>query len=201
MEGPLVSDTTEILGGAATASEDAPAAAGATASTSKSRSRGGTGLSSLLMPELQRIAQTLAIPGAGRMRKSQLIEAIEAGADEAVMLDPQGFVSSCNATNLFFAADGNVFTSTGTYCFNGVTRANVIGLCHDHGIPVTERDFGLEEALGADEAFVTGTLGGIAPVGALDGQVFAAAPGPVTEHLAGLYEGLKDADADAHPLA
>jgi transcription termination factor Rho len=78
MEGPLVSDTTEILNGAPTASEDAPAAARATASTSKSRSRGGTGLSSLLMPELQRIAQTLAIPGAGRMRKSQLIEAIEA---------------------------------------------------------------------------------------------------------------------------
>jgi transcription termination factor Rho len=78
MEGPLVSDTTEILSGAPTASEDAPAAAGATASTSKSRSRGGTGLSSLLMPELQRIAQTLAIPGAGRMRKNQLIEAIEA---------------------------------------------------------------------------------------------------------------------------
>ena len=78
MEGPLVSDTTEILSGAPTAPEDAPAAAGATASTSKSRSRGGTGLSSLLMPELQRIAQTLAIPGAGRMRKSQLVEAIEA---------------------------------------------------------------------------------------------------------------------------
>ena len=78
MEGPLVSDTTEILSGAPAAPEDAPAAAGATASTSKSRSRGGTGLSSLLMPELQRIAQTLAIPGAGRMRKSQLIEAIEA---------------------------------------------------------------------------------------------------------------------------
>src|SRR5579859_354262 len=78
MEGPLVSDTTEILGGAPAAPEDAPAAAGATASTSKSRSRGGTGLSSLLMPELQRIAQTLAIPGAGRMRKGQLVEAIEA---------------------------------------------------------------------------------------------------------------------------
>ena len=73
MEGPLVSDTTEILSGAPTAPEDAPAAAGATASTSKSRSRGGTGLSSLLMPELQRIAQTLAIPGAGRIRKSQLV--------------------------------------------------------------------------------------------------------------------------------
>jgi transcription termination factor Rho len=78
MEGPLVSDTTEILSGAPTASEDAPAAAGTTASTTKSRSRGGTGLSSMLMPELQRIAQTLAIPGAGRMRKNQLIEAIEA---------------------------------------------------------------------------------------------------------------------------
>ena len=78
MEGPLVSDTTEILGGAPTAPEDAPAAAGATATTPKSRSRGGAGLSSLLMPELQRIAQTLAIPGAGRMRKSQLVEAIEA---------------------------------------------------------------------------------------------------------------------------
>jgi transcription termination factor Rho len=78
MEGPLVSDTTEILSGAPTAPEDAPAAARATASTSKSRSRGGAGLSSLLMPELQRIAQTLAIPGAGRMRKNQLIEAIEA---------------------------------------------------------------------------------------------------------------------------
>jgi transcription termination factor Rho len=78
MEGPLVSDTTEILSGAPTASEDAPAVAGTTASTTKSRSRGGTGLSSMLMPELQRIAQTLAIPGAGRMRKNQLIEAIEA---------------------------------------------------------------------------------------------------------------------------
>jgi transcription termination factor Rho len=78
MEGPLVSDTTEILGGAPTAPEDAPAAAGATATAPKSRSRGGAGLSSLLMPELQRIAQTLAIPGAGRMRKSQLVEAIEA---------------------------------------------------------------------------------------------------------------------------
>ena len=85
MEGPLVSDTTEILGGGPAASEDAPAgisaasaAAGGSSSAPKSRSRGGTGLSSLLMPELQSIAQTLGIPGAGRMRKSQLVEAIEA---------------------------------------------------------------------------------------------------------------------------
>src|SRR5215467_8193068 len=86
MEGPLVSDTTEVLGGAPSASEDAPAgnsappaaAGGTTVPTSKSRSRGGTGLSSLLMPELQRMAQSLGIQGAGRMRKGQLIEAIEA---------------------------------------------------------------------------------------------------------------------------
>ena len=83
MEGPLVSDTTEILGGAPGASEDAPvgtAAGPATggASTTRARSRGGTGLSSLLMPELQRIAQSMGIPGAGRMRKGQLVEAIEA---------------------------------------------------------------------------------------------------------------------------
>jgi branched-chain amino acid aminotransferase len=129
-----------------------------------------------------------------------LIEAIEAGADEALMLDPHGFVSSCNATNLFFAKAGSVFTSTGESCFNGVTRANVIGLCRDHGVPISERDFALEEALGANEAFVTGTLGGIAPVGALDGHLFAPIPGPVTERLAGLYEALKDADAAAHPL-
>jgi transcription termination factor Rho len=86
MEGPLVSDTTELLGGAPSASEDAPvgnsappaAAGGTTAPTSKSRSRGGTGLSSLLLPELQRMAQSMGIPGAGRMRKGQLVEAIQA---------------------------------------------------------------------------------------------------------------------------
>ena len=85
MEGPLVSDTTELLGGAPSASEDAPAgnpapaaAGGATSPTSRSRSRGGTGLSSLLLPELQRMAQSMGIQGAGRMRKGQLVEAIQA---------------------------------------------------------------------------------------------------------------------------
>ena len=90
MEGPLVSDTTEILGGAPSASEDAPAgksaapaaAGGATSPTSKSRSRGGTGLSSLLLPELQRMAQSMGIPGAGRMRKGQLVEAFQARSEE-----------------------------------------------------------------------------------------------------------------------
>jgi len=129
-----------------------------------------------------------------------LSEAIDAGADEALMLDPAGFVSSCNATNLFFVRAGEVFTSTGAYCFNGVTRANVIGLCREHGLPVAERDFSLEEARAADEAFVTGTLGGITPVAGVDGAAYAAAPGPITLRLASLYEALKDADAAAHPL-
>jgi branched-chain amino acid aminotransferase len=130
-----------------------------------------------------------------------LLEAIEAGADEALMLDPRGFVASCNATNLFFVKGREVLTSTGDYCFNGVTRGNIIALCHEHGLPIAARDFSLEEALGADEAFVTGTLGGITPVSEIDGRGFAAAPGPVTARLAALYDALKDADAAAHPLA
>ena len=125
-----------------------------------------------------------------------LLEAIEAGADEALMLDPHGHVSSCNATNLFVVRGGEVLTSSGDYCFNGVTRANVIGLCRRHGLRIRQGDFTLEEAHGADEAFVTGTLGGITPVRSIDGHVLpAGTPGPVTRRVAGLYEDLKDAYA------
>jgi branched-chain amino acid aminotransferase len=129
-----------------------------------------------------------------------LLEAIEAGADEALMLDQRGFVSSCNATNLFFVRGGEVSTSTGEHCFNGVTRANIIALRRGEGTPIAQRDFTLDEAWVADEAFVTGTLGGITPVSAIDGRAMRAAPGPVTLRLADLYEALKDADAAAHPL-
>ena len=93
-----------------------------------------------------------------------LIQAIEAGADEALMLDPQGFVSSCNATNFFFVKNGTVHTSSGKFCFNGVTRANVIALCERHAIPIRIDDFALHEVYAAEEAFVTGTFGGITPV-------------------------------------
>jgi branched-chain amino acid aminotransferase len=123
-----------------------------------------------------------------------LLEAIEAGADEALMLDPHGFVSSCNATNFFFVRDGKVMTSKGDYCFNGVTRGNVIRLCREHGIPILLGDFPLEHLRAADEAFVTGTFGGITPVREIDGHVLPAAlPGPVTHRLRDLYEALKDA--------
>jgi branched-chain amino acid aminotransferase len=125
-----------------------------------------------------------------------LQQAIRAGADEALMLDPHGFVSSCNATNFFWVKDGEVRTSRGDYCFNGVTRANVIALCRANGLPIRLDDFTLEDAQGADEAFVTGTFGGLTPVREIDGRTLPLAlPGPVTSRLKALYEALKDAEA------
>ena len=125
-----------------------------------------------------------------------LNEAIAAGADEALMLDPAGFVSSCNATNFFWVRDGEVRTSTGEFCFNGVTRANVIRLCRDNGIPIRQDNFHVEDARDADEAFVTGTFGGLTPVREIDGRDLPLAlPGPVTTRLRALYEALKDAEA------
>ena len=125
-----------------------------------------------------------------------LLDAVAAGADEALMLDPQGYVSSCNATNFFFVIGGELRTSRGDYCFNGITRGNVIRLCRDNDLPIRLGDFPLADAQGAEEALVTGTLGGIMPVRSIDGHAMAAgAPGPVTRRLQGLYEALKDADA------
>ncbi len=124
-----------------------------------------------------------------------LLEAIEAGGDEALMLDPHGHVSTCNATNFFWVKDGAVFTSRGDYCFNGITRGNVIALAQAHGLPTHLGDFPLEHACAADEAFVTGTLGGITPVKSIDGHEMRASPGPLTLSLTGLYSDLKDTEA------
>jgi branched-chain amino acid aminotransferase len=125
-----------------------------------------------------------------------LLDVIGKGADEALMLDPHGYVSSCNATNFFFVRGGEVFTSTGDYCFNGVTRANVIALCRANAIPVHLANFTLENLRQADEAFVTGTFGGLIPVREIDGRALPLAlPGPVTARLRALYEKLKDSDA------
>jgi branched-chain amino acid aminotransferase len=127
-----------------------------------------------------------------------LTQAIAAGADEALMLDPHGFVSSCNATNFFFVADGEVCTSTGAYCFNGITRDNIIALCRRNGIPVRLGNFTLHEVYGAQEAFVTGTFGGVTPVRAVDGRSLAVEPdGGLTRRLSGLYRQLKAEDAAA----
>ncbi len=128
-----------------------------------------------------------------------LLQAIEAGADEALMLDPHGFISSCNATNFFWVKDGVVRTSLGDYCFNGVTRANVIALCQEGAAPIELGDYPLDAAHDADEAFVTGTFGGLTPVREIDGHALKAAlPGPVTRRLRAAYEALKDAEAARH---
>ena len=119
------------------------------------------------------------------------IQAARAGADEGLMLDPHGFVATCNSTNFFIVRKGAVWTSTGRYCMNGITRANILALARQNGIAAEERDFSLTEAYGAEEAFVTGTFGGVTPVRELDGRVFGdGKPGPVTLRLRALYRDL-----------
>ena len=124
-----------------------------------------------------------------------LLQAIKAGADEALMLDPAGYVSSCNATNFFCVRHGTVLTSNGAFCFNGITRGNVLDLCGMNNIPLQVGHLPLQAVQEADEAFVTGTMGGITPVRSIDSCLMPAAPGPVTQHLRDLYAGLMDADA------
>ena len=115
------------------------------------------------------------------------IQAIEAGADEALMLDPHGFVATCNSTHFFIVRKGEVWTSSGDYCLGGITRANVIELCRANGIPVFEKNFSLTDVYGAEEAFVTGTFAGVVPVREVDGRQLTDGRGPMTERLQGLY--------------
>ena len=122
------------------------------------------------------------------------IQAHKAGADEALMLDPQGFVNTTNSCNFFIVRRGEVWTSTGDYCLPGITRANVIRLCRDNAIPVAEKNFSLVETYGADEAFVTGTFGAQTPVVEIDGRTIGDGPGPVTTRLRALYKALVAAD-------
>jgi branched-chain amino acid aminotransferase len=120
-----------------------------------------------------------------------LIQAIEAGADEALMLDIHGFVSTCNATNFFLVKNEEVWTSTGQYCMNGITRAKVIGVCAANGIPCHQKNFSLFDVYGADEAFVTGTFGGLTPVTKVDGRTIGDGTyGPLTKKLHQLYQEL-----------
>ena len=115
------------------------------------------------------------------------IQAIEAGADEGLMLDPHGFVATCNSTHFFIVRRGEVWTSSGRYCLGGVTRGLVIELCRDAGIPVFEKDFSLTDVYGAEEAFTTGTFAGVVPVRSVDGRTFETVPGPMVERLQSLY--------------
>jgi branched-chain amino acid aminotransferase len=119
------------------------------------------------------------------------IAAEKAGADEALMLDVHGFVNTTNACNFFIVRKGEVWTSTGDYCMNGITRAKVIALCRENGIPVFERNFSLVDTYSADEAFLTGTFGAQTPVGAIDGRTIGTGKmGTMTERLRALYKDL-----------
>lgn len=128
-----------------------------------------------------------------------LIQAIEAGADEALMLDVHGFVSTCNATNFFMIKDGEVWTSTGQYCMNGITRGKVILACAQNQIPCKQKNFSLFDVYGADEAFVTGTFGGLTPVTKIDGRMIGNGTyGPITKRLSVLYQALIKNEVQKH---
>lgn len=126
-----------------------------------------------------------------------LNQAIQAGADEALMLDVHGAVSTCNATNFFIVVKGQVWTSTGQQCLNGITRKKIIEVCRANAIPVFEKDFSLTDVYAADEAFVTGTFGGLTPVIEVDGRPIGdQPPGAITRRLRDLY--LAEIDRSTH---
>ncbi len=119
------------------------------------------------------------------------IAAEKAGADEALMLDVHGFVNTTNACNFFIVRKGEVWTSTGDYCMNGITRKKVIQICRDLGIPVFEKNFSLVDAYGADEAFLTGSFGAQTPVSEIDGRPIGDGQlGPVTARIREAYQKL-----------
>ena len=122
---------------------------------------------------------------------SACIEAEKLGSDEGLMLDPKGFVSTCNSTNFFIVVKNEVWTSTGEYCLNGVTRGSIISLCKENNINVYEKNFLIEDVYKADEAFVTGTFAGVIPIIKIDSKKMSdGLIGPITKELQKLY--LKD---------
>jgi branched-chain amino acid aminotransferase len=123
------------------------------------------------------------------------IQAYTAGADEALMLDPHGFVATCNSTHFFLVRKGEVWTSTGDYCLGGITRSNVLRICREQGIPARERNFSLTEVYSADEAFVTGTFAGLVHVRTVDGRRISTGEcGPMVRRLQELYRELVGQD-------
>jgi len=126
------------------------------------------------------------------------IEADRLGFDEGLMLDVNGYVSTCNSTNFFIVRQEEVWTSTGEYCLNGVTRGSIIRLCQENDIPLFERNFHVEDCHSADEAFVTGTFAGVIPVVEIDGhEISGGKRGELTERLQEIYK--KDIDT-LYPL-
>ena len=115
------------------------------------------------------------------------IQAAKAHADEALMLDPHGFVATCNSTHFFIVKEGEVWTSSGDFCLDGITRRNVINVCKQHGVPVFERNFSLADVYAADEAFITGTFAGLTPVSEVDGRKIGTGSQSITSQLEQYY--------------
>ena len=126
------------------------------------------------------------------------IQATQAGADEALMLDPHGFVATCNSTHFFIVRRGEVWTSSGKYCLGGITRSLVLEIAREGGITAIEKDFSLTDVYGADEAFVTGTFAGIVPVREVDGRKLDCR-GPMVERLQQLYAQRVEQDVAEQP--
>lgn len=125
-----------------------------------------------------------------------LIQALNAGADEALMLDIHGFVATCNATNFFMVKNNSVFTSTGAYCMNGITRSKVIEVCKQNNIECFQQNFSLFDVYDADEAFVTGTFGGLTPVHTIDGKKIGSGNFSFTDRLRSMYLQLVENDIE-----
>ena len=123
------------------------------------------------------------------------IQAAKAGADEALMLDPHGFVATCNSTHFFIVRNGELWTSSGDYCLGGITRAIVLELARANGIIAREKNFSLHDVYGAEEAFVTGTFAGVTPVSEIDGRKISDGRGPMVERLQAHYKTLVAEDA------
>ena len=124
------------------------------------------------------------------------IQATKAGADEALMLDPHGFVATCNSTHFFIVRQGEVWTSSGDYCLAGITRRNIIDLCRQNAIPVFEKNFSLSEVYGSDEAFVTGTFAGLTPAVNIDGRTIGeGVRGDIVNRLQTLYLDMIDRES------
>ena len=122
------------------------------------------------------------------------IQADKAGADEALMLDPDGFVATCNSTHFFIVRDGEVWTSPPEYCLGGITRGNIIRVCRENDIPVFEKRFSLFDVYSADEAFITGTFAGATAVREVDGRRISTLNGPMSQRLSALYKDLVEAN-------
>ncbi|MDZ7627575.1 MAG: aminotransferase class IV [Parvularculaceae bacterium] len=122
------------------------------------------------------------------------IQATKAGADEALMLDAQGFVATCNSTHFFIVRDGEVWTSSGDYCLGGITRGVVLEVARANGLVALEKNFSVHDVYGADEAFLTGTFAGVSPVAEVDGRAIGDGSFPTIERLRALYRARVNAD-------